>query len=114
MILIFVSLVFLVAANFSLAAPSSYESLQTDYYQAIQKLVVLLKEQVSILSQKVQSAPSASSEQVLPGSDAAASATSSPVAVSSSSVPANNYSGSLFNYYPTWHLNPGSCFPSLY
>ena len=101
---------FLVVANFSFAAGSvsvssqnSIESLQGAYYSALQSLVVLLQEQVAALSQQLKGA---SSSVAVSGLSTSSQPTSTP--------PTNNYSGSLFDYYPTWHLAPGSCIPQLY
>ncbi|MCL5733839.1 MAG: hypothetical protein M1334_04290 [Patescibacteria group bacterium] len=101
---------FLVIANFSFAASASFsqgsiESLQSAYYSALQRLVVLLQEQVAALTQQLKSA---SSSAVISGLSTSSQSTSTPT------PSANNYSGSLFDYYPTWHLAPGSCVPQLY
>jgi hypothetical protein len=81
---------------------SNFESLQMAYYSMLQQLVVLLQEQVAALSKNASSSADVATSSLPVSSQ------------STSTAPVNNYSGSLFNYYPTWHLTPGKCSPELY
>ncbi len=108
-LVIILSAIFL-SVNFSLAAAGGNAAdLETAYNQALQQLVVLLQKQVAILVNQVQNASS-----TLPAGGAKQASSTPAGRSAASSTHMENYSGSLFNYYPTWHLAPGSCFPSLY